>query len=196
MAQQTFVRIAELPDPVRAALKSVDYGRADIAVEVATEVVLSSSGGKGSRAFASLVNLATGQHVTSWGSWGGQNPFTPGNAVDNDSNAYPLPPEGVAIRGSVGGGRPTYAVIVVPASMTDRILPAPPAELTKAERDALYCFACIKGGQYRRDELARRRVAPATVDAMVERGYVKRNAAGAGSITTEGRNAMGDYRGY
>ena len=53
----------------------------------------------------------------------------------------------------------------------------------------LYCFAAIKGGEYRRDEMRRRNVSAATVDSLVERGYLKRNRAGATQITTQGKNA-------
>lgn len=193
---EQWAKLTDLPDSVRAALKSVDYGRADIRVEVSANVVLSSSGGKGARHFAILVNLTTGEYRTTWGSWGGQNPFTPGNAVDNDANSYPLPDNAVAIRGAHIGGQPTYAVIHIPASMTARMLPAPPAELTQEEKDGLYCYGSIKGGAYRREELARRRVSAACVDTLVERGFIKRNKAGAGAITTDGRNALGGYRGH
>lgn len=190
-----YVSVKDLPAPVVAALQSVGYGKADIQVSVSTDVELSSSSGDGSRAFVTLVNLTSGQHVTHWGSWGGANMFDRTNPVDNDDRRYALPPNGLAIKG-IRSSHPTYAVIHIPASMTDRMLPTAGPSLTAEERDALYCHKAVKGGTYRRDELQRRRVGAATVDAMVERGYLARNKAGATSITTDGRNALGDYRGH
>lgn len=189
-----YVATKDLPDVVREALKSVGYGRADIAVETGTTVTLSSSGGKGSRAFATLVNLANRTYQTSWGSWGGQNAFTPDNPVDNDSNSYPLPAHGVAIRGSRGGGRPVFATLYVPSAMRAKILPAATAELDETDKTALYCYKVYKGGEYRRDELNRHKIGETVISSLVDRGYLTRNRAGATAITTTGRNAVGDYR--
>jgi hypothetical protein len=122
--------------------------------------------------------------------------FTRDNPVDNDTSPHALPDDGVVITGVSGGGNPTMANIFIPASMTDRILPAPKPELTDQMRDALYCHQSIKGGQYRREELARRKVTPDTVHQAVENGWLKRNKAGATSVTTEGKNALGGYRGH
>lgn len=191
-----YVKVKDLPTAVQAALTSVGYGRVDIEVRASATVVLSSSGGSGSRGFTTLVNLTTGQHQTSWGSWGGQNMFDRSNAVDNDRNEYPLPADGLAITGTQSGGQPIYAVVHVPASMVDRMLPAAAAEFTTEEKDALYAHACVKGGQYRRDHLVRKGVRPETVTDLVTRGLLSRNKAGATSVTTDGRNALGDYRSY
>lgn len=99
-----YVDVADLPEPVLAALKSVGYGRKNIEVRAEASVVLGDmSAGNGRRAFAVLVNLDTGEHVVRHGSWGGINAFDRVNPVDNDQNAYPLPPNGVAITGSRGG---------------------------------------------------------------------------------------------
>jgi hypothetical protein len=192
----SYAKVADLPTAVQRALTAVKYGRADIEVQASETVSLSVGGGSGTKGFAVLVNLTTGQHVISWGSWGGANMFNPTNAVDLDTRPYALPADGVAITGSIGGGRPTYAVVKIPASMVALMLPAPGPALSKVELDALYCHSAYKGGQGRRDELARRRVPSSVVDAMVERGYLKRNKAGATAITTDGRNAVGNYRGY
>jgi hypothetical protein len=80
--------------------------------------------------------------------------------------------------------------------MVDRMLPTRGEQVSKVELDALYCHHAITGGQYRRDELARRAVPAETVDALVSRGLLARNRAGATSITTAGKNAVGDYRGH
>lgn len=190
-----WVKVTELPDSVQAALDSVSYGRVDIEVKVASTLVMSSAGCDGRRAFVTLVNLSTGERATELGSWGGENMFNPLNAVDRDNQPYPLPPNGVVVLGSTGYPR-TFATLHIAPSLTDRMLAAPAPEVTEEERNALYCFASIKGGEYRRDEMRRRKVSPGTVDALVERGWLKRNRALATQITTEGRNALGDWRGY
>lgn len=193
-----YATIKSLPDSLRDTLKALDYGRGDIEIRTAESVTMSDSGWAGRRAFAALVNLVTGQRQTIRGSWGGQNMFDRSNPVDNDSNAYPIPPNGAIITGSHGptstGG--TIAVIHLPASMRANVLPAPSEALTQAERDALYCHHVIVGGAYRRDELRRRNVPVETVDSLVTRGLLKRNKVGATSITTDGKNALGDYRGH
>jgi hypothetical protein len=195
-----YVSVKDLPPAVVKALDGVGYGRTDIEVKAGTTVTLGSSGGKGKRSFVSLVNLSTGEARTEYGSWGGPNMFDRSNRVDNDHQSYPLPSNGVAITGSSGGGHPVWAQLHVPATMVDRMLPAAGETLTDEEQDALYCYKAIKGGQYRTDALRRLHVHPATVDSLVERGYLERNRAGATKITTKGKNAFdgtrGGQRGY
>lgn len=190
------VAVTDLPPVVQQALKSVDYGRKDIRVEARTSVTLSDSPGDGRRAFVTLVNLTAGTFTTVHGSWGGPNMFDRTNVVDNDHRPVTLPPDGLAIQGNRGGSHPVYATIYVSASMVDRMLPGPAVELTTVERDALYCHNSLKGGAYRKDELRRRKVDQATLDSLVERGFLNRNKAGAMSITTAGKNAVGEYGGY
>jgi hypothetical protein len=185
----TYAKTTELPAPVQTALKAVGYGRADIEVSTSHTVELSSSGSTGRRAFVILVNLTTGETRTVWGSWGGPNMFNKDNPVDLDNHSYPLPPNGVALKGSVGGVGGVFATVHIPASMTDRMLPGPSITLTEEEKGALYCFKAIRGGKYRQDEMRRIGVQPETVDSLVERGLLKRNRAGATAITTEGKNA-------
>ncbi len=64
------------------------------------------------------------------------------------------------------------------------------AGLTAAELDALYCYGKLKAGYHRNRELQARNVAPATVDAMVARGYLKRVRGGATQIKPLGRQAL------
>lgn len=185
-----YATVKDLPAPVIRALESVGYGRKDIRVEASTTVELSGSGGNGYQAFVTLVNLATGAHETRWGSWGGANMFNRDNPVDNDHGRYELPANGVAVRGSRGGGHPVYATLLVPASMVDRMLPAPGADLTETEREALSIFKGYKGGAYRRDALNRANVTPEIIDGLVSKGLLSRNRAGATAITTDGKNAI------
>lgn len=186
-----YVLVKDLPSVVQTALTDVGYGRVDIRVETGSTVVLSSSGGSGLRSFAILIDLSANRAETHWGSWGGANMFNPTNAVDNDSRSYPLPDHGVAITGSRGGGRPVYAVLHIPTAMVARLLPQATVEVSEDEKNALYCYKSLKSG-YRQRELERLNVPAGTVDALVTRGFLKRNRAGAVSITTEGKNAYGD----
>ncbi len=186
-----YVNVKDLPAPVQAALSSVGYGSKDIRVEAASTVVLSASGGNGYRAFTTLVNLTAGTHRTEWGSWGGANMFSPHNAVDNDDRSYTLPADGCAVTGHVGGGKPVYAVVRVPASMVDRMLPAADESLTDVERATLGCFKGLKSGPYRQDALRRAGATEDMITSLVARGYLTRNRAGATAITTKGKNAAG-----
>jgi hypothetical protein len=191
----SYANVADLPDAVRRALDSVGYGRKDIEVRASATVNLSSSGFAGARGFAILVDLSTGQHVTTWGSWGGPNMFDTDNPVDNDNHAYALPANGCAITGDSGGGKPTYAVIHVPASMVDRMLPSAGVELTASEKTALTAYKSLKSA-YRAAALERKGIGTDVVDSLVARGLLSRNKAGATTITTDGKNALGDHREY
>lgn len=190
-----WVPVSDLPDSVRRALHDVGYGRQDIEVVPATTVRPGSVGSEGRRAFVTILNLATGQSRTAYGSWGGPNMFDRDNPVDNDSTTYPLPEVGAVVTGSTGYPR-TFARVHVHPAATGRMIPGPVEEVTPQDRQALYCHKAIKGGAYRRDELRRRRVQPETINRLVARGLLARNRAGAVSITTAGRNALGDYRGW
>jgi hypothetical protein len=189
-----YVAVRDLPTAVQSALESVRYGSADIRVVAAEKVYLGDAGaGDGVRAFTVLVDLDKGAHHTIMGSWGGQNMFDRTNPVDNDRNEYALPGNGAAITGSLGGGRPTYATLHIPASMTARILPTASETLPQDELDFL---ACYKGytSAYRKELFARRPESGAVIDRLVDKGLVKRNKAGATQITTAGKNAAGDHR--
>jgi hypothetical protein len=112
------------------------------------------------------------------------------NPIDSSPEQLAIPPNGCVIKGTTGYPR-TFAWIYAHPQAMGRYLAsgAPDEELTDGEQQAIYCFAAIKGGEYRRDEMRRRGVTTATVDGLVQRGYLKRNRAGATAITTKGKNA-------
>jgi hypothetical protein len=182
------VIVKELTPIIQKALKSVRYGAQDIRVEPAEQVSAYSEGSRGQKGFVLVLNLDTGQQKIITGSWGGGNMFT-NTLVDDGSEDVQLPVNGVVIKGQIGYPR-TFATLYCHPEMFPKLLPSGDEEvLTEAEQQALYCFAAIKGGKYREDELRRRNVAYGTVDLLVERGYLKRNRAGATQITTKGKNA-------
>jgi hypothetical protein len=184
-----YVEVKTLVPAVQAALKSVRYGGRDIQVITADSVSPSVAGGSGQRGFVTIINLTTGKSESMRGSWGGANMFNPNNTVDLDTGTYVIPTDGVVIKGTTGYPR-TFATLYTTAM--GKLLPAGTGDvetLNKEELNALYCHHGIKGGQYRREELSRRGVSQSAVDSLVDRGYLKRNRAGAVSITTKGKNA-------
>lgn len=188
-----YVTTDTLPTVIRRALADVDYHKRDIEVRHEDTCHISGAGGDGARAFVILIDLHRQRYETHWGSWGGANMFNRDNPVDTDDHAYLIPDGSVIVTGVVWS-HPTHATIH--ASRSSSLLPITAGEVDKATLDCLYAYGCIKGGQYRRDELARRRVSEQTVQACVDQGFIKVNRGGAGQITTAGRNALGDYRGY
>lgn len=182
------VEVKELSAAIRRALESVSYGARDIRVVAAESVESGSGAGAGSRGFATAVNVETGERKTITGDWGGSGLGR--HTLDQPGQRMEIPPNGVVIKGSMGYPR-TFATIYAHPQTFGAMLPSgePAEQLTDADQQAIYCFAAIKGGEYRRDEMRRRNVTEATVDSLVERGYLKRNRAGATQITTKGKNA-------
>jgi hypothetical protein len=181
------VEVKDLAPAVRDALERVRYGERDIQIVAAERVETFVAGGDGMRGFVVAVNLDTGERKGFAGSWGGSNPWSD-SPVDSDA-AIELPLNGAVIKGTTGYPR-TFATVYAHPNTVGRFLPSGEEEqLGEEEQNAIYCFAAIKGGEYRREELERRNVSAATVDSLVERGYLKRNRAGATQITTQGKNA-------
>ncbi len=178
------IAVKEMPDVVRQALKSVGYGRKDIEVKAA-EKAHAMQGGDGQRGFMSVVNLSTGEYRTAYGSWGGSNPFQ--TSVD-DIDTVVLRPGMMVITGVSGYG-PVYAIIEAHPSNLTAMLPAVPA-LTDREIKILRAFQSLKGGQYRQQYLRAAGINQSEIDALEAKGLIKINKAGAGQITTAGKNAL------
>jgi hypothetical protein len=173
-----------------------------------------------------------GRALVQYGSWGGPNPFERGNPIDDLRAAPTPIPVGSAIITGTAGDRVSatvhlhpidYLKITAPASADlmvatdahmegrdatateiaiDAINEPKPDPLTLDERRVLYAFGGLKGGEYRREHLAKiadgsatygRKMPPVDVPAIVasltERGYLKFAKNGAGQITTLGKNA-------
>lgn len=183
-----YATVRDLPDVVQRALHTAGYGRRDIAVHTVTSVELASpAAGDGYRGFTILVDLATDRFQVMNGSWGGANPFTH-SPVDSDHTRYTLPSHGVVIRGQVGGGRPVWAQIYVPAAMRDRMLTAAPSgpELTVRQLAVLHYYRCLISS-YRKERLEREGLM-GEIDGLVALGMLSRNRAGATQLTTKGKS--------
>ena len=178
------VPVKALPPALRDLLRStLEYGSTDIALEARESVSRMDCGGQGRRAYFAAINLATGQHSITWGSWGGANPYAP-NPVDLDDSQYPIPAGVVVIKGSIGYPRAFASLYALPTTLAP-MLPAAPS-VSKREAAILGVFNSIKGG-YRARYLEG--VATSEIESLIHRRLLKKNKAGAISITTEGKNA-------
>jgi hypothetical protein len=191
----SYVAVRDLPEPLQSALKGLGFARQDIEVTVATRTDLSSHASHDfTQGFTVLVDLASGASHTERGDWGGTNMFN-SSPVDSDQSLYTLPDHGAVIKGQRGGSWPVSARIIIPAAQAPKVLPSGLDEdaPTDLERNALSIFVGYKAFA-RPEYLGRAGVTATHLDSLVERGYLKRNRAGATSITTKGKNAVGSHR--
>jgi len=103
-----FIETSKLPSVVRQALEGLGYGQKDVSVEGEDLTELSNhSYGDGYRAYTCLLNLATGERQTAWGSWGGDNMFSR-NPMDKGerpgSKLAQIAGVTAVIKGQEGGG--------------------------------------------------------------------------------------------
>jgi hypothetical protein len=185
------VTVKSLPPIVRRALESVGYAHTDIAIEARERVWLADAGSAGQRAFAVILDLATGQALRLNGSWGGPNMFRD-TVVDSDDRERVLTPGLMVIKGSEGNR--TYATIYVHPENMAPLLPSSP---TIDDRDArvLACYRGLKSGPYRKEALARLNCTDADIARLVAAGLLKQSSNGATQITTAGKNACAHVRG-
>lgn len=176
--------VKELPEVLRRALKSVDYGAKDINIDTAEKISAIQAGGQGKRCFVILVNLLAETFETHYGSWNGANCWNPNNSVDLDDKEYPIPLNGAVIKGSEGYPR-TFASITLHPENIIKALPEA-VELTEEERGVMYAYGALKSGPYRQSYTAGKE---AVVERLIQRGLLKRNAAGSVQITTAGKNS-------
>lgn len=184
-----YVKVQDLPPVLQKGLSEVGYHRKDIEINVQEQVCVRPPSAKGCRGFAVACLLDDSQQTkVTWGSWGGSNMFT--RTVDDIHEVVDTPPNSAFILGMSGGGKPTYARVVIgPGNMNPTLLP-PAASVNDREAKILAIFKMLKSAA-RPEYLGRMKATTSEVDSLVERGYLKRNKAGATSITTEGRNAAG-----
>jgi hypothetical protein len=192
-APSMHVTVRDLPTSLQNALKSAGYGRPDVEVTMASRTSLDSTAmGDGYQGYTLLVNLTTGEVHAERGSWGGRNMFE-SSPVDTDEQVYTLPTFGAVIKGQRGGGRPVSARVIMHPDNAPKELTAGSNDVSDHERDILAIFVGYKS--FARPEYLQRTGATAgEVDSLVERGYLKRNKAGATQVSTTGKNAVGKHR--
>jgi len=185
----TVVLVKELPSSVQRSLKDVGYGAKDIDVIPAEKTTLQGFAGRGTQAFAIIINMVNGQSSISWGSWGGQNAYEK-KGVDWDNKYYKIPETGAVITGSRGGGRRVYAKLYVNPKTMAPLLPKK-SGTSEREKDILDHFVSLKPA-YRKEYMERMKppVSPNELDSLVTKGFLKRNKAGATMITLTGKNAL------
>lgn len=181
-------RVRDLPASLQAALRDVGYGKAAIELRGSDTFTYQQIADDGEKAFTMVVNMATGDNLVEWGTWGSGSGT---NRVDADRSRHPIPVNGAVVQGVTGRGHPVYATITVHPSNLTTMLQAP-VELSPQTQLALD----IVGGytsKGRIDEFEYRKLGkygPANplVQELAAKGLVKITASGV-QVTTEGKSA-------
>lgn len=177
----------DLPESIRAALRSVGYGGADIDVTVGETFTAPGSYGAGHRGRVFVVDLATGRSEYAQGSYGGDNPFS-SNPVDSNEKS-PLPPGFAAL---TSGHSKIWHLHINPANAAAWLPTAP--DVSPREKWLLWAYTGLTSAG-RKDEFERKGPGGGPsqdeISTLVARGLLKQNKAGAVQITTEGKNVRG-----
>ena len=182
-----YVKTNQLPQVVRAQLQSRGYNRHDIGIVAREKYSLHGGGGDGMRDYTDVIDLATGSVDTNTGSWGGANIFNPSNKVDLDDSQFDLPVTSMVIKGHEG--YKPYATVYMHPNIIGQFA-SNSVDITAEEKEVLEVFASYKPA-YRQECLQRKKFNVATtVESLISKKLVKRNAVGSLSLTTEGRNAV------
>jgi hypothetical protein len=181
-----YVKLKNLHPAIQNQLKRRGYNGKDISIEPREKYSLGCSGGDGQRSYTDVLNLSDFSIAEHTGSWGGANIFNPANKVDLDFTGHELTETTVVIRGHEG--HKPYASLLVHPSTIDNYK-GDVIEVTMEEKEVLSIF-CMYKSSYRAEYLNRKRFdTNAVTESLVTKKLLKRNAAGAISLTTEGRNA-------
>jgi hypothetical protein len=184
------VPVKNLPDNLRAYLKSLGYAKTDVSLTARERVSPSYGGAAGRQGFFAVFNLSTGEEQVVEGSWGGANIANAHNVVDLDTSSHALPPGFVAIRGSKGYGGVDVDLYAHPQTIAPLLPSGVTSELDERMCAALYGFRALKSGSYRQEFFARQQITSTVIAHLVAKGMVKENKAGARQITTVGKNAL------
>lgn len=190
-----YVLVNELPQSIQRALRSVNYNRKDIEVEVGETFSAPGAFGSGHRARVMVVNIATGAAQYEEGSWGGGNPFEH-RPVDQPSGSSKLPAGFVALTSSHSK---FWTLHVNPANAAKLLPEAKSTDLTIREMWILHAHKGLTSAG-RKDEFRRgaREMGgppkPEEIQSLAQKGLIKVNAAGSSQITTEGRNVVEEFR--
>ena len=184
--QGTVVELNDLPPKVKQALHKIGYKRRDIRVVPAKEADIRSSAGKGRYRLAVSINLLTGQTSDiQKGSWGGQNPYEK-KPLDWVDKPVKVPRDGAIVAGS-GGYKGMFLTMYV---HPDSMVPLLPGDTDVTERESAILRMATYKSFYKKELFQRNNVTQSEIEALVKRGYMKMNKAGATSVTAKGQNAM------
>lgn len=187
MSAIVYVETKTLPPTILAALQTVNFNRPTIGVYVRDTECMSSCSGDGMRGFTVLLDIDSGRAESWYGSWGGSNPFNV-SPVDGDTSMRPLPPNGCVISGHEGGGKPVYATLTIHPSRAIKLLPAAGDELSERQKELMAVLARFNS-RGRADWFARYgKASDSELSELESRGFIKRNKAGAVTVTATGRN--------
>jgi hypothetical protein len=187
-----YVPTKELPQSVKDALKSVGYDRRDIGIVASETVSVGQGGGDGRRSFYAIVSLdGLVEPKVEYGSWGGANPFEM-KRVDHDQVNHPIHPGYAVIVGSESGGTRVYATMHLHPSNLAPLLPAK-AEISDRLRGILKDFVSLtSAGRKAEWEIYNTSSKPTSeeLETLIGMDLLKKNKAGAVSITTKGKNEV------
>lgn len=182
-----YIKTNQLPQVVQHQLKTRGYNSHDIGVVAREKYSLHGGGGDGMRDYTDVIDLVSGAIDANTGSWGGANIFNPSNKVDLDDTQHDLPVTSMVIKGHEG--YKPYATVYMHPSIIGNFA-GEKADVTAEEKEVLEVFASYKPA-YRQEYLRGKKFnVAATIESLITKKLVKRNAAGALSLTTEGRNAV------
>ena len=188
------VRVSELPETLQEALRAVDYHAKDVRVEARESVCVQVFANDGARAICSAVNLETGGRNLQFGSWGGPNPYEQ-RQLDSDRRDHAIPVNGAVILGETDWRRKTpFVTVYIHPDNFAKLIPEK-LEISLKQKFLLTLYRDHNSAG-RKCELER--LPPSfpveTINQELETlKLIKRNKRGAISLTTEGKNAAGDY---
>ena len=185
------VALNDLPDCARAALRSVGYSGKDIWFQVAGDNKVSlhaNSSGDGYRSFTIVVDLSTGHHEITWGSWGGSNMFTK-TIVDDCPQLLDLNFNVMVIKGTIGGNTRSFGTVYL---RSDNVIKGLLDAATITEREYIALHAQSRVGSYKKEYLARYKITETELQNLVKAGYLAKVGRGFG-LTVKGKNARAKY---
>lgn len=182
------IAVKTLPDTIKTALKSVQYGKVDIAVQVVDAVSPYSEGSQGRKGFVLILDIQSGDAQKTEGDWGGAGLGY--RQVDLDDRNYNIQPGFAVVKGTEGYGG-TFATLYVHPNNFAKFLPET-ASITDREKNILKQFSGLTsaGRKYEWDNYPESRPSDDELSSLVERGLLSRNRTGATKITTDGKNAI------
>ena len=184
----TVVELNDLPPQLKQALHKIGYKRRDVRVIPAASADIRSYAGKGRYGLAVAINLRTGKTSDiQRGSWGGANPYEK-RPLDWVDKPVKIPPNG-AIAVGAGGYKGMFITLYV---HPESLMPLLPGDTDVSERETAILRMATYKSFYKKELFQRNNVTKDEILALVKRGYMKMNKAGATSVTAKGKNAMSE----